>query len=485
MKVVAAPTGVEFEKSDVDVLVGGELQLNAEVTPSEAAAHKLVWRSSNPEIATVDMQGKVKGIAPGTTTITVRTVNNLEVSCTVNVTIAPTSIALNFTHYELPEMDRLQLIAMVEPSGMSAGNIMWSSSDPTVVSVTGDGCINTFMPGSAIITATTPNGLSATCEVTVEGYDVRLNVLSATLYRGEQLPMTARVTPAKGYYAGWNWTSSDEAVATVDNDGVVTGIEAGATYINYYVGTTGYDYCPVMVIDRNPVEEGPEITFSEVAVRPGQSLDLGSNVDPEVTWTSSDESVIKVDDYGNIVAVGEGEAEIVATDATGTTSTCTVVVATKVPLPVMEIYFNGDQTLPVGETLQLLPELYPYEAYNKTLTYTSSDPDIVSVDADGVITALRPGEAMITATTSNGLTATCMVFVDAKPSAIDGVEDDGQVSVRVENQDIVVEAPADADVEVYAITGTLVHHTRDHRIVGLTPGVYIVRVARKSFKVSL
>lgn len=485
VKVAAAPMGLSLDRDNADLVVGGELQLNAEVYPAEAAAHKIVWRSSNPEIATVDMQGKVKGIAPGSATVTVRSVNGLEIGCVVNVKMAPTSIALNFTHYEIAEQDRMQLIAIVEPTDMTYNEVTWSSSNEQVVYVNEDGIINSYSPGSAIVTARTINGLEATCEVTVVGYDVRLNVLSATLYKGEQLSMIARVTPGKGYYAADGWSSSDEGVATVADDGTVTGVETGTAYINYYVGSSGYDYCPVIVIERNPVEEGPEITFSEVAVRPGQTLELGNTVDPEVTWTSTDESVIKVDDSGNIVAVGEGEAIVIATDASGVTSTCSVVVATQAPIPVMDIFFNGDQTLKEGESLQLMPEIYPYEAYNKTLTYESNAPEIVAVDENGVITALRAGEAVITATTSNGLLATCVVIVEANTTGIEDVDSDSSISVRVENREIIVVAPEGADVEVYNLSGVLVRCTRDHRISDLTRGVYVVRVAGKAFKVSL
>ena len=485
VKVAAAPMGLSLDRNEADLVVGGELQLNAEVYPSEAAAHKLVWRSSNPEIATVDMQGKVKGIAPGSATITVRTVNGLEIGCVVNVKTAPTAISLNFTNYEIAEQDRMQLIAIVEPTDMTYNEVTWSSSNEQVVYVNEDGIINSYSPGSAIVTARTINGLEATCEVTVVGYDVRLNVLSATLYKGEQLSMIARVTPGKGYYAWVGWSSSDEGVATVADDGTVTGVEVGTAYINYYVGSSGYDYCPVIVIERNPVEEGPEITFSEVAVRPGQTLELGNTVDPEVTWTSTDESVIKVDDNGNIVAVGEGEAIVIATDASGVTSTCSVVVATQAPIPVMDIFFNGDQTLKEGESLQLMPEIYPYEAYNKTLTYESNAPEIVAVDENGVITALRAGEAVITATTSNGLLATCVVIVEANTTGIEDVDSDSSISVRVENREIIIVAPEGANVEVYNLSGVLVRRTRDHRISDLTRGVYVVRVAGKAFKVSL
>ncbi|MBD5375583.1 MAG: leucine-rich repeat protein [Bacteroides sp.] len=485
VKVAAAPMGLSLDRDNADLVVGGELQLNAEVYPAEAAAHKLVWRSSNPEIATVDMQGKVKGIAPGSATVTVRTVNGLEIGCVVNVKMAPTSIALNFTHYEIAEQDRMQLIAIVEPTDMTYNEVTWSSSNEQVVYVNEDGIINSYSPGSAIVTARTINGLEATCEVTVVGYDVRLNVLSATLYKGEQLSMIARVTPGKGYYAADGWSSSDEGVTTVADDGTVTGVKTGTAYINYYVGSSGYDYCPVIVIERNPVEEGPEITFSEVAVRPGQTLELGNTVDPEVTWTSTDESVIKVDDNGNIVAVGEGEAIVIATDASGVTSTCSVVVATQAPIPVMDIFFNGDQTLKEGESLQLMPEIYPYEAYNKTLTYESNAPEIVAVDENGVITALRAGEAVITATTSNGLLATCVVIVEANTTGIEDVDSDSSISVRVENREIIIVAPEGANVEVYNLSGVLVRRTRDHRISDLTRGVYVVRVAGKAFKVSL
>lgn len=138
-----------------------------------------------------------------------------------------------------------------------------------------------------------------------------------------------------------------------------------------------------------------------------------------------------------------------------------------------------------GASVQLTAVITPDNATDKSVTWSSSNASIATVDATGKVTGVKVGTATITATTANGLTATCNVTVKAKAdSAIDGVAADG-VSVATEGGEIVIYAPENVEVEVFAITGVKLRSTTARRISGLSRGVYIVRVAGKVFKVSI
>ncbi|MDE6651054.1 MAG: leucine-rich repeat protein [Paramuribaculum sp.] len=135
---------------------------------------------------------------------------------------------------------------------------------------------------------------------------------------------------------------------------------------------------------------------------------------------------------------------------------------------------NSDVTLNVEESVKLIATVTPENATDKSITWSSSDEKIAAVDASGKVTAIEAGTAVITATSSNGLTASCTVTVKAKPSSIDGIEADEDSAVRVEGGNII--APEGS--EVYDLNGRRVTAN------GLRPGIYIVRIpGGKSVKI--
>ncbi|MDE6050010.1 MAG: Ig-like domain-containing protein, partial [Paramuribaculum sp.] len=114
-------------------------------------------------------------------------------------------------------------------------------------------------------------------------------------------------------------------------------------------------------------------------------------------------------------------------------------------------------------------------ATDKSVTWSSSDEDVATVSASGFVTAIKPGKATITATTANGLTASCEVTVTAKPAGIDGVDSD-DAQVWVEGGKIV--APDGS--EVFDLNGRRVKPT------GISSGIYLVRVPNgKTVKIRL
>ncbi|PXX52375.1 uncharacterized protein YjdB [Hungatella effluvii] len=162
-----------------------------------------------------------------------------------------------------------------------------------------------------------------------------------------------------------------------------------------------------------------------------ESAQLSAVVKPEdatnqtVNWSSSAPDIAKVDNNGLISAVSPGEAIITATTVDGgKTASCMVTVEeeTMVPTPVTGVTLNLDEltlyTDKAPDTAELFAEIQPRDATNQTVTWNSSAPDIAKVDNNGLIRAVSPGKAIITATTvDGGKTASCMVTVEAETTA--------------------------------------------------------------------
>ena len=139
----------------------------------------------------------------------------------------------------------------------------------------------------------------------------------------------------------------------------------------------------------------------------------------EITFASSDNNVAMVDFNGKVTAMGVGNATITATTNYGTTATCEVTVN-----PILATSVTLDKpslNIPVGSTQTLKATVLPTAATDKSVTWTSSDENVATVDANGKVTAKAIGVATVTAMTNDGsdLSAECAVTVSAvKPLAM-------------------------------------------------------------------
>lgn len=214
---------------------GQNLTLVATVYPVNASDKSLNWSSSNTEVATVE-NGVVTAIGNGTATITVKTTDgNFEDTCTVTVTTAVTGVTLNEEEISIKVgSDTFTLIANIAPTTASNKGITWTSSDESVATVDENGVVTAVANGTATITATTADGsFTATCEVTVttdvEG--ISISKTSTTIEAGKTETLTVTFNPATASNKGVTWTSSDESIATVDQNGVVTAKAKGTVTI--------------------------------------------------------------------------------------------------------------------------------------------------------------------------------------------------------------------------------------------------------------
>lgn len=272
---------------------------------------------------------------------------------------------------------------------------------------------------------------------------INLDPTTLTLHVGESQTIQATVLPTTAANRDLQWTSSNTAVADVTN-GIVTAVAAGTATITATAadGSGVTATCSVTVL--SPVIQVSSITLSPVekTLTMGEEFDITATVlpsdatDPSLTWKSSNTAVATVSE-GHVVSQGQGTAEITAytKDGSGLSATCYVTV-NPATVNVSSITLNPDQAqLSVGGTLTISATVLPEDATNQTLEWSSQDMDVATV-IDGVVTAIQPGNTIITAKATDGseVQATCSITVientvpatsiEVTPSNMQAVEGD-------------------------------------------------------------
>ena len=222
--------------------------LKATIWPEEAGTGEVTWTSDNTSVATVDSSsGKVTAVSVGTARITAAHSGQ---SATCVITVAPIEvkrITLDRTSLNLGLNKTRTLVATVAPSNATDKTVTWTSSDSSIATVSNTGVVRGIAYGTATITATSSNGLTATCTVhvvptPVEG--ISLNKTSTTLVvisgTGQTEQLTATITPADAVNKNVTWTSSNPAVATVSSTGLVTAVAKGTATITVTTEDGGY-----------------------------------------------------------------------------------------------------------------------------------------------------------------------------------------------------------------------------------------------------
>lgn len=311
------------------------------------------------------------------------------------------SIAFADSIITLNRGERLPLAPQLSPENADASSLVWMSSDPAVVYVDQTGELLATGGGRALVQATAPNGVTAMIGVIVEVpvTSLTLDLNEAMLPVGETLTLIPALTPLLPTDTTVAWTSSDPDIATVDENGVVTGLADGTAVITATSHNGFTDTCTVRVY-----VPATSLAFDADAVRVlvGQQIILTPQIQPanatfsSVVWTISDETIASIAADSTLSALAVGETTVTAQTEEGLSAACTVVVCN--PLSQMQIDWPENNVFAVGDTLALHAVLSPDHLLSDSISWESSNPDSISVDASGQIAFLRPGLAWITAT---------------------------------------------------------------------------------------
>ena len=295
-----AVSSVSLNKPSTSIEAGQSEQLTATVSPAGADDPSVTWSSSNTSVATVDQNGNVSALAPGTATITVTTTDgNKTATCTVTVTAPPAPIDVQSISMKSATTIGIgaseTLTVTYNPADANINKALtWSSSNTSVATVDASGKVTGVAAGTATITATTANGKTATCSVTVQAVavtGVSLNKTSASLQIGGSETLTATITPPDATNKDVTWESSNPAVATVNNGQVKAIAEGSATITVKTVDGNKTATCSVTVTAGPPVPQTdlathvPEIyEAKEIAGGYGGTLTVNGGNEYEVFY---------------------------------------------------------------------------------------------------------------------------------------------------------------------------------------------------------
>ncbi len=398
---------VSVSPASLELKVGASQSLSARVLPTDATDPSVSWTSSNSAVATVSAGGQVTALSPGTATITA-SASDKKGTCSVKVVPADVhadGISLNVTSKNLVKGEEFTLTATVTPSNCTDA-LSWSSSATAVATVDGNGKVKAVGAGYAVITAKA-GSKSAICELTVSSpaQSVTLSATSKSLNVGEEFTLTATLTPSD-CTDDLSWVSSNTAVATVDGKGKVKAMGAGNATITASAGGKSAT-CEVSV--SSPAGS-VTLDITSKTVRVGDEFTLTATVTPSdctdpLTWSSSNTAVATVDGNGKVKAVGLGSATITA-KAGNKSATCSVNVSS----PAQSITLDKTSvTLRQGESVTITATVTPSDCTD-TITWTSSDNGVASVDKGGKVKAVGQGVATITAKAGDK-SATCTITV--------------------------------------------------------------------------
>ena len=366
-----------------------------------------VKKDKNGKILVENNKIFVRGKELGKATILVETSKEKRAMSYVTVHQEPTSIELTASGHILDissAIKSLQIKPTIYPSTANyKTGIKWTSSNNDIAVVDENGFVTGISNGDVTITATTENGKTATWNVTVistplsiglDKENVTLDISTNKTYQFKATiyPSTANTD------IGLTWSSSDNSVATVNKDGVVTGVKNGTTVITVVTENKKVTSASVTVqtspvsISISPSSATIDLSAENKSVQLKATISPNTtNIKDKITWTSTNNNIATVDSNGLVRGYANGTVTITATTANGKSTKATITVQTSptsITLStnkiVLEKYTN--------KNYQLKAIVRPTNANVYTnVSWTSSNNGIVTVNGNGYVTAIGTG----------------------------------------------------------------------------------------------
>jgi uncharacterized protein YjdB len=395
------PSSVSLRISQTTHFTAQALDAQGNALPNRT----FTWISGSPTVATVNQLGDVVAVGIGIAAVFAAT-EGISASATVTVTSVPVaSVQVSPATVSLQQGGSTQLTVVVKDAGgnvLTGRPIIWASSNDAIAVVSSTGRVTAVAAGSAVITATSET-VTGTANVTVSNVPVAsVTIIPAnpTLGVAQTLGMTATMRDAGGNILSGRavtWTSQNQAVATVDAQGLVTAVASGSATITATSeginGTTLITVSPVPVASVTVTPPAPNMLPNDVLQLTATARDAGGNVitGRPTTWMSSNTSVATVSTSGLLTAVAQGAATITATvDGVSGTATATVnatPVATVTLVPASWSMNQNDTKQFVAEARDASGNLL-----TRTITWSTTNPTvIINVTQSGLVTAFNPG----------------------------------------------------------------------------------------------
>ncbi len=353
----------------------------------------------------------------------VLTNTNAPVVAVTGVSVSPATVTVGLGTTQ-------QLNAAIAPANATNQNVTWTSSNTAVATVNASGLVTAVAAGTATITVKTVDGnktvTSAITVATIPVSSVAVSPTSASLYAGNTQQLSATISPANATNKTVTWSSSNTAIATVNSSGLVTAVSAGtatitattqdgnktasaAITVNPNTSFTVYFYKPsnwgtgIKIYYWNALPTGVLAN----ATWPGVNMTDSGNGWYSYTFTNVNSTNLIFNDGTNQTAdLSRNKTGWYMNSTWYDSNPGTGVAVTSVSLSPSSASLNA------GGTQQLTPTVLPANATNKSVTYSSNNTAVATVNSSGLITAVANGTATITVSTVDGnKTSTCIVTV--------------------------------------------------------------------------
>ena len=391
--------------------------LEYELTPKDATVTP-TWKSFNESIVSVNQDGVITANEVGETYVTVTIPEGYTASLLIKVIDKSTGIQLSQEEYNVTVGTTAMIGYTLVPANATT-TLTWKSLDESIATVA-DGVITGVKTGSTYIVVTSADGYSVTCKVHVSQFATGITLESDqyVIEMGNTQKIGYTFTPEDGT-AALIWKCLDETVATVDDQGVVTAVGVGNTFV-VVTSSLGYSATCSIVVTQQP--SSITLAKTEVIVNVGETYAIEYSLVPAnstaqtVTWTTQNAGVATVDESGKVTGVAKGTTFIIGSLPNGYVTYLNVVVKEAVKGVTLE---TTEKTIVKGETFTLKPVFTPAEPSNTNMTWTSSNEKAAKVNAAGKVTGVAGGVANITGTTEDGgYTVMCTVTVKEKVTKI-------------------------------------------------------------------
>lgn len=451
----------------------------------------IIWESSDESVVTVrehityswgvDIDPKGPGKAIIIATITPEITDTCEVFVEGNAE----SIILNETIATLTVDQTIDLKATVLPENSLDKSVSWRSYNESIATVDANGRVTAKKIGTTAIYANVtynPN-VFTTCNITVvetpaESIEINKEAMGISdnyieMRAGEHKKIEFTILPETTTDKRVLYSSSDHNIATVDDSGEIHAYQVGDVTITI-TARSGVSTTLQVKVLPTPVET-IEIDRTKADIEVNQHFFIHATVyptdatDKSVMWESDDESIASVetiDGYGDVTAHKPGTAHIIARSYSnpGVYAICEVNVL-GIPAERIDIYIDEYLTSPyndiemhIGDMITAKATVLPESTTDKSVTWSSGNPDVATVDTNGNVKAISTGAATIVATATSGVNSFFKVIV-LEDSGISGITADPE------------------EVEYYTLNGIRIYKEN------LVPGVYIRRKGNKFEKV--
>lgn len=344
--------------------------------------------------------------------------------------VAVTGVSVNPTTATVGLGSTQQLNAVIAPANATNQNVTWTSSNTAVATVNAYGLVTAVSAGTTTITVKTVDGnKTATSAITVAAIpvaSVSVSPTSVSLYAGNTQQIAATIAPANATNKNVTWSSSNNAIATVNSSGLVTAVTSGSVMITATAQDGNKTASAAITVN-------PNTNFTVYFYKPsnwGTGIKiyywsaLPAGVLANATWPG-----VNITDSGNgwysYTFTNVTSTNLIFNDGTSQTADLnrnktgwymnntwydsnpgTGVAVISVSLSPTSAALN------VGGTQQLTPTVLPSNATNKSVNYSSNNTSVATVNTSGLITAVANGTATITVTTVDGSkTSSCAVTV--------------------------------------------------------------------------